>query len=84
MPLAAIGVYFLVTKWDFKRLEKIFLIVSGIYLVYIISAILAHPDWINGVKSVVVPSLSFNKSYLLTAIAVIGTTIILLLMAIRT
>jgi Mn2+/Fe2+ NRAMP family transporter len=43
--------------------------------VYIASAILAHPDWGSAVQSLVTPTVSFNKNYLLTLVAVVGTTI---------
>lgn len=73
--LSAIVVFFLVVKGNFRNLEKIFLALSAFYLVYIISAVLAHPNWAEGVKSLVVPHFSLGKGYLLTLIAVIGTTI---------
>lgn len=75
LPVFGILIFFLVTKWSFKKLEKIFLILSAFYLVYIISAALAHPSWGASLKSLVVPTFNFSKDYLLTAIAVIGTTI---------
>lgn len=75
IPIIAIIIYFVVTKWDFKKLEKIFLIASAFYLVYILSAILAHPHWSLAISGLVMPSVQFNKGYLLTLIAVVGTTI---------
>lgn len=75
VPIIAVLVYFLVVKGNFKNLERIFLTLSGFYLVYIISAVLAHPNWGESVKSLVVPSVTLSKPYLLTMIAVIGTTI---------
>lgn len=75
VTIAGILIYFLVTKWNFKRLERIFLITSAFYLVYIISAALAHPIWTDALKGLVMPSFQFNKNYLLTLIALIGTTI---------
>lgn len=45
IPITAVLIYFVVTKWDFKKLEKIFLVASAFYLVYIVSAVLAHPNW---------------------------------------
>lgn len=75
IPATGIMIYFIVTKWDFKKLEMIFLILSGFYLVYIVSAALAHPNWSFALSQLVTPSLHFNKAYLLTMIAVIGTTI---------
>lgn len=73
--LAGIGIYFLIIKGSFKNLERIFLILSSFYLVYIVSAALAHPNWALGIKNLVVPEIHFNKNYFLTMIAVIGTTI---------
>lgn len=75
IPIIAILIFFVVTKWDFKKLEKIFLVASAFYLVYIVSAILAHPDWSASVSSLVTPTFNLNKNYLLTLIAVVGTTI---------
>jgi Mn2+/Fe2+ NRAMP family transporter len=75
VPVAAFAVYFLVSHGSFKRLERIFLVASGFYLVYIVSAVLAKPDWLTGVKSLVIPTISMNKSYMLTIVALIGTTI---------
>lgn len=75
VPAAVIAIYLLITNGNFKSLEKLFLILSCFYLVYILSAFLAGPNWGLGVKSLVVPSFHFNKSYLLTIMAVIGTTI---------
>lgn len=75
VPIAAVGVFFLVTRWNFRKLERIFLVLSGFYLVYIASAYLAHPNFLVSLKSLVVPTIRFDKPYLLTMIAVIGTTI---------
>ena len=72
---AALIIFFIVTRGSFKNLERIFLVTSAFYLVYIVSAVLAHPQWGEAVKSIVVPSFHLNKTYLLTLIAVIGTTI---------
>ncbi len=75
IPLAFFLVLFLVTKGSFKPLERVFLVLSTFYLVYIASAVLAHPNWGAAMQSVVTPTLNFNKSYLLTLVAVVGTTI---------
>ncbi len=68
-------VFLLITRGSFKRLEKIFLAASAFYIVYIVSAILAHPDWTQGVKSLVTPTLNLKKDFILTMIALVGTTI---------
>ncbi len=75
IPIIGLLIFFLITKGSFKKLESVFLVASSFYLVYIVSAILAHPNWGLGVKSLVIPTFQLNKSYIITAIAVIGTTI---------
>ncbi len=75
VSIAGILIFFLVTKGNFKNLERIFLFTSAFYAVYIISAFLANPHWTTAVSSVFVPSFHFSTPYLLTLIAVIGTTI---------
>jgi len=73
--IAITVIYFLVTRGNFKRLERIFLAISFFYISYIISAIIIKPDWGTAVKSLVIPSFNFSNTYLLTLMAVIGTTI---------
>lgn len=75
VPIAAIGIYILVTKGSFKKLERLFLLVSFFYIAYIISAINAKPDWTLALESIVLPHIDLTTSYIFTAIAVIGTTI---------
>jgi len=73
--MMAFLIYLFILKGSFKKLERIFLIASFFYLVYIISAVLSHPNWAEAVKSLVSPSVHMNKAYLLTLIALVGTTI---------
>lgn len=76
VPIAGIGVFLLVTRGSFKRLEKIFLLISFFYVAYILSAISIHPHWLTAIKSLAIPSgIKLNSSYILTLMAVIGTTI---------
>lgn len=48
---------------------------SLILLAYIVSAILAHPDWPTVIRHSIVPHLTFSKEQLLIICAVLGTTI---------
>jgi len=45
IPIAAVVVWFLVVKGNYKVTERIFLIFSVALLSYVASAILSHPDW---------------------------------------
>ncbi len=75
IPIAIITVFLLVTRGNFKKLERLFLIMSFFYLSYIVSALLAHPDFTAAAKSLIVPTFKFNGAYILMLLAVIGTTI---------
>ncbi|HEV2412948.1 MAG TPA: Nramp family divalent metal transporter [Candidatus Saccharimonadales bacterium] len=46
-----------------------------ILLAYIVSAILAHPDWHTAFRNTVVPHLQFTKTQILLICAILGTTI---------
>ncbi|MCL5435120.1 MAG: Nramp family divalent metal transporter [Patescibacteria group bacterium] len=75
IPIAVVLIFLLVTKGSFKRLERIFLLISFFYVAYVLSAIIIHPNWGLAVKSLVMPTLKFSNLYILTLMAVIGTTI---------
>jgi NRAMP (natural resistance-associated macrophage protein)-like metal ion transporter len=75
VPVAAIMVWILVMRGTARQVEKIFLIACLFYVAYIVSAVLAKPDWLLAAKSLVVPTFQFNAPYLLTLIGLIGTTI---------
>ncbi|HET6893219.1 MAG TPA: Nramp family divalent metal transporter, partial [Pyrinomonadaceae bacterium] len=75
VPLAALAIWWLVVKGSYHRVERVFLLMSLVFLGYVVSAFLARPDWeIIGVE-LVRPSFSLHVSYLFTVVAVIGTTI---------
>src|SRR5690349_20798555 len=43
VPVAAIGVWFLILKTDYQRIEKVFLFACSLYVTYLISGILVKP-----------------------------------------
>jgi len=75
VPLAAIAVWILVVRGSYRQVEKLFLVACGLYLSYVVSAILAKPDWLLAAKGTVVPSVHMNAGYLLMLTALVGTTI---------
>jgi len=75
VPLAAISVWILVTKSNYKFAERIFLLFSFFLFSYIISAIMAKPDWGNIGHAVVYPKVEFNQNYVAMVIGMVGTTI---------
>jgi Mn2+/Fe2+ NRAMP family transporter len=75
VPLAAIAVWLLVVYGSYRGVEKIFLVACGFYLSYVLSAMLAKPDWLLAAKETVLPSFHLKADYLLMLTALIGTTI---------
>lgn len=75
VPLAAIAVWFIVTKGSYKSSEKVFLIFSVFLLLYIVSALMSHPDWHAIGRSITHPYISANEGYISMVIGIIGTTI---------
>ena len=75
VPLAAAGVWWLVVKGSYRRVERVFLVMSLVFLGYVVSAFLARPAWGEVARGLVRPRFSFDARYLFMMVAIIGTTI---------
>jgi NRAMP (natural resistance-associated macrophage protein)-like metal ion transporter len=75
VPLAAFGIWWVVVKGSYQRVERVFLLMSLVFLGYIASAFLARPDWGAVGRELVRPSFNFEREYLFMLVALIGTTI---------
>jgi Mn2+/Fe2+ NRAMP family transporter len=75
VPIVALIVWLILYKGSFKTTQKIFLIFSSLYIVYIINGFIVKPDFGDAFKSLFTPHLEWTPSFLLTIIALIGTTI---------
>ena len=75
VPLAAFGIWWLVVKGSYKRVERVFLLMSLVFLGYIVSAFLARPVWGEVGRQFIRPSFSLDTGYLFMLIVLIGTTI---------
>ena len=75
VPIAAVAVWFLVVKGNYKSVEKIFLFGCVIYVTYIISGFLVKPDWKAAAIYSVEPKLMLDKDYIYMLIGMVGTTI---------
>ncbi len=75
VPPVAGGVWLLVTRGSFRRVERVFLVLTAIYAAYVVAGLLARPDWHAALRGAVVPSMSTSSLWLLTVVAAIGTTI---------
>src|SRR5436305_7652234 len=75
VPIAGLALWWLVIKGSYRRVEKIFLIMSLGFLAYIPAAFAAHPSWSSVGRELILPHLDTSSGYLLTAVALVGTTI---------
>lgn len=75
VPLVAIGVWILVVKGNYKVSERIFLLFSFCLLSYVVSALLAKPDWASIGGALVKPTMHFSKEYLSMVLGIVGTTV---------
>ena len=75
VPLAAIFVATVVTRGNYRVVEKVFFAFCIVYLAYVASAIIVRPPWHEVLASMVFPHVTFSHAYALMAVAIIGTTI---------
>jgi NRAMP (natural resistance-associated macrophage protein)-like metal ion transporter len=75
VPIVAVGVWLLVSKGNYRTAERIFLFFSFCLLAYIVSAVLAKPDWGKIGASLVKPQMHFDVPYLSMVLGIVGTTI---------
>jgi NRAMP (natural resistance-associated macrophage protein)-like metal ion transporter len=75
VPIVAVAIWALVLFASYRTVERVFLSVMVVFLAYIASAILAHPDWGAVGLALVHPSLDLSPTVLLLMVALVGTTI---------
>lgn len=75
VPLGALAIWTLITKGTYRFVEKILLTACLLYFGYIVSGIMARPDWSNVFTALVVPKLKSDPEFIMLTIAIVGTTI---------
>jgi Mn2+/Fe2+ NRAMP family transporter len=75
VPLAAAGVWLLIVRANYKVVERVFLAASAIYLAYVASGIMSHPDWAAVAQDFVTPTFRLEIGYITMFVTAIGTTI---------
>ncbi|MGO8860543.1 MAG: Nramp family divalent metal transporter [Acidimicrobiales bacterium] len=75
VPIFAIAIWSLVLFGSYSYAERIFLLLTVVFVAYPIAAVLAHPDWGQVAANTLWPHFVASKSFLLLSIALIGTTI---------
>jgi Mn2+/Fe2+ NRAMP family transporter len=75
VPVAAVAVWYLVTRGTYDKVEKVFLAMTFAFFAYPIAAALAHPNWGAVIHSTLVPTFRWQTAYLLLFVGTVGTTI---------
>lgn len=75
VPVAAAAVWLLVVGGSYKRVEKVFLILSLVFVTYVVAAFLSQPDWNDALHSTAIPRIVNDQSFISLIISMIGTTI---------
>jgi NRAMP (natural resistance-associated macrophage protein)-like metal ion transporter len=75
VPLAAAGVSLLVLRGSFHRVEHVLLALTTVFVGYVVSGLLAHPDWAATARGLVIPGIPGTRDAVLLAVATVGTTL---------
>ncbi len=75
VPVGSTAIWLLVTKGTYRTVERVLLLACIIYIGYVVSGIMAKPDWSLVFKRLIVPEVKTDPEYIMLTIAIIGTTI---------
>ncbi len=75
VPFAAVAVSLLVLRGSFHRVEQLLLLLSTVFLAYIASGVLAHPDWGAALRGTFVPTMPMTGEAVAIVTATLGTTL---------
>jgi NRAMP (natural resistance-associated macrophage protein)-like metal ion transporter len=75
VPVAAVGVSLVVLRGSFHRVEHVLLLLSSVFVTYLVSGVLAHPDWGAAARGLLIPSIPLTRDAVLVAVATLGTTL---------
>ncbi len=75
VPIAALVVWLLVVRGSYRRVEKVLLALSSVFIAYVIAAFMAGPDWLEVGRAFVVPTVIPDRAFIALAIGLTGTTI---------
>ncbi len=75
VPLVALLIWLLTMSGSFQRIEKILLLVSCVFVAYVVAAFMAGPDWGQVAADTFVPNIQTDPAYVSLVVATIGTTI---------
>src|SRR5436853_375639 len=75
VPVVALALWWIIVAGSSERVERIFVTLTVFFFAFIISAIMAQPDWGAALRSTVVPTTRWDAEKLLLVVATVGTTV---------
>ncbi len=75
VPIAAFAIWTLAMSGSYRRIEKILLVISCVFLTYVVAGFMVEPDWGQALHDTIIPPLRSDPSYLSLIVALVGTTI---------
>lgn len=74
IPYAAL-LFGILVFGSYEAVVRILKYVLLLFLAYVLSAFLAHPDWGAVLRATILPHISFNSLYIQAALGILGTTL---------
>ncbi len=75
VPFVALAVWWIIVAGSAERVERIFVALTIFFFAFIISALMARPDWGQALRSTVIPTTNWDAEKLLLVVATVGTTV---------
>ena len=75
VPLAALAIWMLSMSGSYRRIEKILLAISCVFVTYVIAGFMVGPDWGKALHDTLIPPVYAEPQYLSLIVALVGTTI---------
>ena len=75
VPLYTAIVLALLVFASYERMTRVLKWLTLVLFAYVLAAVLARPNWLAVLAGTVVPRIRLDRSYLLTFVAILGTTI---------
>ena len=75
IPASVFAIWMLTMSGSYRRIEKVLLAISCVFLTYVVAGFMVEPDWEQAFHDTFIPPLSGDLSYLSLIVALVGTTI---------
>jgi len=75
VPIAALAIWAVVVFGSYRYAERVFLLLTLVFLAYPVAVVLGHPDWGQVATNTLWPHFVASHAFIVLAVALVGTTI---------